>query len=145
MFAIGQIPKGHFLDADDSAEKGYKLKPFKQKKKGIYHYAILTELPFENDCENGVSEKEQIACAEKNLNGLISEKLNSETEFKGNVYVYLTVTEKAEIIDIKVKSYPQSDEIDKIVKQATEQIKVRPAKYKKKVVKSRLWTKLEFE
>jgi hypothetical protein len=144
MFAIGQIPKGHFLDADDSAEKGYKLKPFKQKKEGIYHYAILTELPFENECESGISEKEQIACAEKNLNGLISEKLNSKSEFKGNVYVYLTVTEKAEIIDIKVKSYPQSDEIDKIVKQATEQIKVRPAKYKKKVVKSRLWTKLEF-
>ncbi|WP_181364032.1 hypothetical protein [Algibacter marinivivus] len=144
MFAIGQIPKGHFLDADDSAEKGYKLKPFKQKKEGIYHYAILTELPFENDCENGISEKEQIACAEKNLNGLINEKLNSETEFNGNVYVYLTVTEKAEIIDIKVKSYPQSDEIDKLIKQATEQIKVRPAKYKKKVVTSRLWTKLEF-
>ena len=76
---------------------------------------------------------------------MISEKLNSETEFKGNVYIYLTVTEKAEIIDIKVKSYPQSDEIDKIIKQATEQIKVRPAKYKKKVVKSRLWTKLEFK
>jgi hypothetical protein len=144
MFAIGQIPKGHFLDADDSAEKGYKLKPFKQKKEGIYHYAILTELPFENDCESGISEKEQIACAEKILNGLISEKLNSEMEFKGNVYVYLTVTEKAEITDIKVKSYPQSDEIDKIIMQATEQIKVRPAKYKKKLVKSRLWTKLEF-
>jgi hypothetical protein len=144
IFVIGQIPKGHFLDADDSTEKGYKLKPFKQKKKGIYHYAILTELPFENACESGISEKEQIACAEKNLNGLISEKLTSETKFKGSVYVYCTVTEKAEIIDIKVKSYPQSDEIDKIIKQATEQIKVRPAKYKKKVVKSRLWTKLEF-
>lgn len=145
MFAIGQIPKGHFLDADDSAEKGYKLKPFKQKKEGIYHYAILTELPFENDCKNGISEKEQIACAEKTLKGLINEKLNSETEFKGNVYIYLTVTKKAEIIDIKVKSYPQSDEIDKIIKQATEQIKVRPAKYKRKVVSSRLWTKLEFK
>ncbi len=145
MFAIGQIPKGHFLDADDSAEKGYKLKPFKQKKEGIYHYAILTELPFENDCESGISEKEQIACAEKNLNGLISENLNSESKYKGNVYIYLTVTEKAEIIDIKVKSYPQSNEIDMIIKKATEQINVRPAKYKKKVVKSRLWTKLEFE
>ncbi len=109
VFAIGQIPKGHFLDADDSAEKGYKLKPFKQKKEGIYHYAILTELPFENDCESGISQKEQIACAEKNLNGLIREKLNSETDFKGNVYIYLTVTEKVKIMDIKVKSYPQSD------------------------------------
>lgn len=145
MLAIGQIPKGHFLDADDSAEKGYKLKPFKQKKEGIYHQAILTELPFENDCENGISEKEQIACAEKNLNGLINEKLNSETEFKGYVFIYLTVTEKAEIIDIKVKSYPQSDEIDILVKQATEEIKIRTAKYKNKIVKSRLWTKLEFE
>ena len=145
MFAIGQIPKGHFLDADDSAEKGYKLKPYKQKKKGIYHYAILTELPFENDCESEISKKEQIACAEKNLNRLISEKLNSETKFKGNVYIYLTVTEKAEIIDIKIKSYPQSNEIDKIIQQTTKQIKVRPAKFKKKVVKSRLWTKLEFE
>lgn len=47
-------------------------------------------------------------------------------------------------MDIKVKSYPQSNEIDKIIKQATEQIKIRPTKYKKKVVKSRLWTKLEF-
>jgi len=102
-------------------------------------------LPFENDCESGISEKKLIACSEKNLNGLINEKLNSETEFKGNVFIYLTVTEKAEIIDIKVKSYPQSDEIDILVKQATEEIKVRTAKYKNKIVKSRLWTKLEFE
>ncbi|WP_431164845.1 hypothetical protein [Tenacibaculum halocynthiae] len=144
IFAIGQIPKGHFLDADDSADKGYKLKPFKQKKKGIYHYAILTELPFEHDCESGISEKKQIACAERNLNLLISEKLNSESEFKGNVYVYLTVTEKAKIIDIKVKSYPQSDEIDKLIKEATEKINVKAGKYKRKTVKSRLWTSFKF-
>lgn len=144
IFAIGQIPKGHFLDADDSADKGYKLKPFKQKKKGIYHYAILSELPFENDCESGISEKKQIACAERNLNRLISEKMNSESEFKGNVYVYLTVTEKAKIIDIKVKSYPQSDEIDKLIKEATEKINVKPGKYKRKTVKSRLWTSFKF-
>lgn len=144
IFAIGQIPKGHFLDADDSTDKGYKLKPFKQKKKGIYHYAILSELPFENDCENGISEKKQIACAERNLNRLISEKLNSESEFKGNVYVYLTVTEKAKIVDIKIKSYPQSDEIDKLIKEATEKINVKAGKYKRKTVKSRLWTSFKF-
>ena len=106
---------------------------------------LIPMLAIGNDCESGISEKKLIACSEKNLNGLINEKLNSETEFKGNVFIYLTVTEKAEIIDIKVKSYPQSDEIDILVKQATEEIKVRTAKYKNKIVKSRLWTKLEFE
>ncbi|WP_416441740.1 hypothetical protein ACH3O9_14700 [Leeuwenhoekiella sp. A16] len=100
IFAVGQIPKEHFLDADDSAEKGYKLKPFKQKKEGIYHNAILTELPFENDCSKGLSEKQQIKCSEKNLNRLISEKLTSEIEFKGSVYIYLTVTENAEIPEL---------------------------------------------
>lgn len=145
IFAIGQIPKGHFLDADDSAEKGYIIKPFKQKRKGIYHYAILTELPFENDCSKGLSEKEQIKCSEKNLNGLISEKLTSEIEFKGSVYIYLTVTENAEIKDIKVKSYPQTDEIEKLFKEATEKIVVKAGKFKNKTVKSRLWTSFKYE
>ncbi|MDX6748124.1 hypothetical protein SHK09_15105 [Polaribacter sp. PL03] len=145
IFSFGQIPKGHFLDADDSTEKGYKLKPFKQKKEGIYHYAILTELPFENNCGKRISEKEQITCSEKNLKKLISENLKSETEFKGSVYVYLTVTKKAEIIDIKVKSYPQSNEIDKLIKEATEKITVKAGKYKRKTVNSRLWTSFKFE
>jgi hypothetical protein len=145
VLAIGQIPKGHFLDADDSAEKGYKVKPFKQKKEGIYHYAILTELPFENDCDNGLSEKEQIDCSENKLNELISEKLTSGIKFKGSVYVYLTVTENSEIQNIKVKSYPQTDEIDKLFKEATEKIEVRPGKYKRKTVKSRLWTSFKYE
>lgn len=145
VISFGQIPKGHFLDADDSAEKGYKIKPFKQKKEGIYHYAILTELPFENDCGKKISEKEQIDCSEKNLKALISEKLNSEIKFKGSVYVYLTVSKKAEIFDIKVKSYPKSDEIDKLVKEATEKINVKAGKYRRKTVNSRLWTSFKFE
>jgi len=145
IFAIGQIPKGHFLDADDSTEKGYKVKPFEQKKEGIYHYAILTELPFENDCEKGMSEKEQITCSENRLHELISEKLTSEIEFKGSVYIYLTVTENAEIKDIKVKSFPQTDEIDKLFKEATEKIEVKAGKYKKNTVNSRLWTSFKYE
>ena len=145
IFAIGQIPKGHFLDADDSAEKGYKLKPFKQKKEGVYHYAVLTELPFENDCERRISEKQQIECAERNLKALINEKINSETEFKGNASVYLTVTKNAKIIDIKVKSYPQSDEINQLLKEATEKIEVKAGMYKKKTVTSRLWASFDFE
>ncbi|MEE3999304.1 hypothetical protein V1T75_03050 [Tenacibaculum sp. FZY0031] len=145
VFAIGQIPKGHFLDADDSAEKGYKVKPYKQKKEGIYHYAILTELPFENDCKKDLSEKERIDCSENRLNELINEKLSFEIEFKGSVYVYLTVTENAEIQNIKVKSYPQTNEIDNLFREAIEKIEVIPGKYKKKVVKSRLWTSFEYE
>ena len=86
----------------------------------------------------------QILVRKKNEN-LISEKLNSKTEFKGSVYVYLTVTEKAEIIDIKVKSYPQSDKIDKLIKEATEKINVKAGKYKRKTVNSRLWTSFKFE
>lgn len=145
FFVIGQIPKGHFIDADDSAKKGYKVKPFKQKKKGIYHYAVLNELPFENNCGNNLSEKEQIDCSEKKLHELISEKLPSDINFKGSVYVYLTVTENKEIKNIKVKSYPQTKEIDNIFKEAVEKIEVRPGKYKKKVVKSRLWTSFEYK
>ncbi|MCG7503313.1 hypothetical protein MHM83_15705 [Tenacibaculum sp. Mcav3-52] len=145
VFAIGQIPKGHFLDADDSTKKGYKVKPFKQKKEGIYHYAILTELPFENDCEKDLSKKEQIDCSENRLNELINEKLTSEIEFKGSVYIYLTVTENAEIQNIKVKSYPQTNEIDKLFTEAIKKIDVRPGKYKKKTVKSRLWTSFKYE
>jgi hypothetical protein len=145
IISFGQIPKGHFLDADDSTEKGYKIKPFKQKIKGIYHYAILTELPFENDCIIRLSEKKQIYCAERNLKELIINNLNSELSYKGNVNIYLTVTKKAEIIDIKIKSYPQSDIIEKLVKEATEKIKVKAGKYKRKAVNSRLWTNLQFE
>ena len=41
IYSIGQIPKGHFVDADNTTKNGYKLKPFKQEKEGIFHYAIL--------------------------------------------------------------------------------------------------------
>jgi len=145
IFSIGQIPKGHFLDADDSAESGYKVKPFIQKKEGIYHYAILTELPFENDCASGLSEKKQIKCSEMKLKALISRNFTQEMELTGKVYVYLTVTENAQIEDIKVESYPQSNLIDDLIKKATEKIKVRPGKYNGKTVRSRLWTSFQFK
>ena len=145
FFAIGQIPKGHFLDADDSAEKGYKVKPYKQKKEGIYHYAVLTELPFENNCGNELLEKEQINCSEEKLNELINKELTSKIEFKGSIYVYLTVTENAEVHNIKVKSYPQTTDVELLFEKATQKIKVKPGKYKNKTVKSRLWTSFNFK
>ncbi len=144
ILAIGQIPEGHFIDADKTAEKGYKVKPFKQEKEGIYHYAILTELPFENDCISGLSEKEQIACSEKNLRKLIYAKLASEIDFKGNVYVYMTVTTDAKITDIAVSSHPKSEKINNLIKEAVENVIFKPAKYKDEFVKSRLWTSFTF-
>ena len=144
ILTIGQIPKGHFIDADKTTEKGYVVKPFKQEKKGIYHYAVLTELPFENDCANGLSEKEQIACAEKKLRKLIYEKLTSENTFKGNVYVYLTVTKDAEITDVSINSYPKSKEIEELIKEAISKIEVKAGKFNNEIVISRLWTSFTF-
>ncbi|AXP81578.1 hypothetical protein CJ739_2505 [Mariniflexile rhizosphaerae] len=144
IFAIGQIPKGHFLDADKTAERGYKVKPFKQEKEGIYHYAVLTELPFENNCESGLSEKEQIACSEKNLRNFIYPKLSSELNFKGNVYVYLTITEDAQITDITVNSYPNSESTNNLIEEAIKTVEFKPGKFENEIVKSRLWTSFTF-
>ena len=144
IFAIGQIPKGHFLDADKTAERGYKAKPFKQEKEGIYHYAVLTELPFENDCDSGLSEKEQIACSEKNLRNFIYPKLSSDIKFKGNVYVYLTVTEDSKVTDVTVSSYPNSESTKNLIKEALNSIEFRPGKFENEIVKSRLWTSFTF-
>ncbi|MFD0989749.1 hypothetical protein ACFQ1R_06555 [Mariniflexile jejuense] len=143
-FAIGQIPKGHFLDADKTAERGYKVKPFKQEKEGIYHYAVLTELPFENNCESGLSEKEQIACSEKNLRNLIYPKLTSKLNFKGNVYVYLTITEDAQITDLTVNSYPNSESTNDLIEEAIKTVEFKPGKFENEIVKSRLWTSFTF-
>lgn len=140
IISIGQIPKGHFLDADDSSKTGYKLKPFKQKKKGTYHYAVLTELPFENKCQKGLSEQERIDCSEKQLRELIEEKLPKTIDYKGNINLYLTVTKDSKIKEIKIKTYPKNDEIETLFEEVVKQIKVRPGKYKKKIVDSRLWT-----
>jgi hypothetical protein len=144
IFAIGQIPKGHFLDADKTAERGYKAKPFKQEKEGIYHYAVLTELPFENDCDSALSEKEQIACSEQNLRNFIYPKLPSEIKFKGNVYVYLTVTEDSKVTDITVSSYPNSESTNNLIKEVLNSIEFRPGKFENEIVKSRLWTSFTF-
>ncbi|WP_308992503.1 hypothetical protein QLS71_013835 [Mariniflexile litorale] len=144
IFAIGQIPKGHFLDADKTAERGYKVKPFKQEKEGIYHYAVLTELPFENDCDSGLSEKEQIACSEKNLRNFIYPKLTSEINFKGNIYAYLTITEDAQITDITVSSYPNSESTNNLIKEAIKTVEFKPGKFENEIVKSRLWTSFTF-
>ncbi|MCF7567275.1 hypothetical protein L3X37_02700 [Sabulilitoribacter arenilitoris] len=144
IITIGQIPKGHFIDADKATEKGYVVKPFKQEKEGIYHYAVLTELPFENDCTNRLSEKEQIACAEKKLRKLIYEKLTSENTFKGNVYVYLSVTKDAEITDVSINSYPKSKEIEELIKEAISKIEIKAGKFNNEIVISRLWTSFTF-
>ena len=144
IFAIGQIPKGHFLDADKTAERGYKAKPFKQEKEGIYHYAVLTELPFANDCVNELSEKEQIACSEKHLRNFIYSNLTSDIDFKGNVYVYLTVTEDAQVTNVTVSSYPKSESANKLIRESIESIEFKPGKYEDKIVKSRLWTSFTF-
>lgn len=132
------------MDADKTAERGYKVKPFKQEKEGIYHYAVLTELPFENDCGSGLSEKEQIACSEKNLRNFIYPKLSSEIKFKGNVYVYLTITEDAQATDVAVSSYPNSESTNNLIKQALNSINFKPGKFENKIVKSRLWTSFTF-
>ena len=68
----------------------------------------------------------------KNLNGLISEKLTSKIDFKGSVYVYLTVTENAEI-ENKNQVLPQTDEIDKLFKEATEKIRLNLENIKRKL------------
>ena len=144
MFTIGQVPNGNSLNEEDSVERGYKSKPFIQEEEEIYHYAVLTELPFVNDCANGLSEKAQISCSENNLRKLIYQKLNSENDFKGNVYVYLTVTKNAEITNIAVSSYPKSELINNLIKEATESIEVKAGKYNDEIVTSRLWTSFTF-
>ncbi|WP_203293565.1 energy transducer TonB [Luteirhabdus pelagi] len=144
FLGIGQIPKGHFLDADKTAERGYKVKPFKQEKEGIYHYAVLTKLPFENNCSPELSEKEQISCSEQSLRNLIYPNLPSEIGFKGHVYVHLTITEDSKVTDLTVSSYPKSESINKIISEVITAIKFRPGEFNEKVVKSRLWTSFTF-
>lgn len=141
---IGQIPEGHFLDADKSAKNGYKLKPYKQEQKGIYHYAILSELPFENNCSSELSEKEQTACSEKQLRQLIYSKLSSQIKFKGNIYVYLTVTTDVQLTDITVSSHPNSKTANTLIENAIKNINFKPGKFNDKTVSSRLWTSLTF-
>lgn len=144
ILLFGQIPKGHFIDADETVEKGYKVKPFKQVEEGIYHYAVLTELPFENDCSPELSEKEQISCSESHLRELIYQQLNSEINFAGNVYVYFTVTKEADISNMSVKSYPESKVVNNIIKDVIHNIKVKAGKYNGDLVNSRLWTSFTF-
>ena len=139
FLSIGQIPKGHFLDSDGE------IKPFKQEKKELYHYAILSELPFENNCPKKQSQKNKINCVEDSLSDLLRKKLDLESDYKGRVYVYLTVNEEAEIEDINVTSYPNSDEINGIVENATRELPVKSAVYNDKIVKARLWTFLALE
>lgn len=144
IFSIGQIPKGHFLDADSSAPRGMIMKPFIQKEKEIYHYAVITELPFENDCNDITEEREKIKCSERNLRKLIFEKLNEDINFRGSVYVYLTVTKNSEITDISVRSYPKTKDINKKIEEGIEKIKVKVGKYNGQEITSRLWTSFSF-
>jgi|GEM_PF-2515307 len=138
LLAIGQFPKGHFLDADK------KFKPFKQEKENLYHYAVLSELPFENDCQSGLSEEGQSACSKKTLRNLIYDKLEDKSNFKGNVYLYLTVTENAEITDVSIKSSPNSESINSSIEQVINTLDLKPGKYNDRTVNARLWTNFTF-
>lgn len=144
VWSNAQIPEGHFIDADQTSERGYKLKPFIQEKEGVYHYAVLTELPFVNDCEKGLLENEQISCSEKGLRQLIYQQLSSVSSFKGNVNVYFTVTKDEQITNITVSSFPKSDFVNDLIKEAIKSIEVKAGKYNEKTVTSRLWTSLTF-
>mgnify|MGYP003149020352 CR=1 FL=1 len=139
VFGLAQIPKGHFLDSDGE------IKPFKQESKGLYHYAILSELPFENNCQKKQSEKKRIICAEDSLSDLLQKQLTLETDYKGRVYIYLTVNKNAEIEDVHITSYPNSNEINKAVNSATKNLAVKPAIYNDQIVKARLWTFLALD
>lgn len=134
ILAMGQIPKEHFLDSDG------KVKPFKQPKERLYHYAVISELPFENSCPEDQTEKEKINCAEDSLSELLRERLKLEFDYKGRVYIYLTVNEDAEIYDVNVTSYPNSKQINEQIHEVVKTLPVKPALYQDKIVKSRLWT-----
>lgn len=139
FLGLAQIPKGHFLDSD------LEIKPFMQESEGLYHYAILSELPFENNCPKKQSEKKRIICAEDRLSDLLKKEMTLESDYKGRVYIYLTVNKEAEIEDVNVTSYPNSNEINKIVQSAAENLSVKPARYNGEIVKARLWTFLALE
>lgn len=143
IFVIGQIPEKHFLDADSSAPRGMKIKPFIQKEKGIYHYAVLTELPFENNCNEITNEREKIKCSERNLRKLIFEKLD-DIDFRGSVYAYLTVNKNKVITDISVRSYPKSEKLNEKIEEAIKKIDVKYGEYDGQEVISRLWTSFSF-
>nr|WP_299167138.1 hypothetical protein [uncultured Allomuricauda sp.] len=141
----GQIPEGHFLDSDNSTTTGYKIKPFIQVEKNIYHYAVLTELPFDNDCGSNLEQKEWITCSEQNLANLIFSKLHPDVRYKGVIYVYLTVSEQLEKNNVHVESYPESADINEEIKKLVEKLEVKTAKYGNLDVKARLWTRIELE
>jgi hypothetical protein len=145
LISIGQIPKDHFLDADETGENGYKIKPFIQKEKGIYHYNVLSELPFENNCDGYIHKENELNCSEMTLGILVGQQIKENTRYQGVSNIYLTVTERGEIIDIDIKSYPPSEQIDRILTKAVNKVSFKPAKYKRKTVKSRLWTKIDFK
>lgn len=133
--SFAQIPKGHFLDSDGE------IKPFKQEEKEIYHYAVLSELPFENTCPK----KNQINCTEEKLSELINDGLKNKPKYKGRAYVYFTVNENAEIKDVNVTSYPKSNSINNLLEKVTKKLTMRHAQYNGRIVKTRLWTYLVFE
>ena len=145
MLLMGQVPEGHFLDADDSGKDGYAIKPFIQEDKGIYHYEVLSELPFENDCNGSGTAEGQLTCPERTLAFLVGQQINESTNYKGVGNIYLTVTERGNITNINVKTLPPSQEIEQILTDAVKRIQVRPAKFKHRTVKSRLWTKIDFK
>ena len=145
MFIIGQIPKDHFLDADDSVEEGYKIKPFIQKDKEIYHYNVLSELPFDNNCEDYIRKENDLNCSEMTLSILVGQQIKENTRFQGVANIYITVTEHGKVTDINIKSEPPSEDIDLILTDAVKKVRFKPAKYKRKTVKSRLWTKIDFK
>jgi hypothetical protein len=127
-----------------STEQEYQLVPFKQEEKEIYHYAVLTELPFENGCDMSLSEKERIACSEKNLRRLIYSKLDYSASFRGNVYAYITISKEAQISTINIKSYPKSEEISSSIEDAIRKVNFNQAKHQDETVTARLWTSFTF-
>ncbi|MFS4449002.1 hypothetical protein [Maribacter sp. 2307UL18-2] len=141
-----QIPEGHFIDIDDTAEKGIKLKPYIQKKKGIYHCAVLDSIPFENECNGFKKGKPKSKCLEETFSQIISAQIMGKPDnYEGYALVFCTVDINGKIVDIGCKSYPNSVEVNEIVKSTVAKLDVVKGYYKRKIVKSRLFARVDFE
>ncbi|TXD81151.1 hypothetical protein ESY86_19175 [Subsaximicrobium wynnwilliamsii] len=58
--------------------------------------------------------------------------------------MYSTVTKYAEVTDITVSSYPESESINNAIKEAAATLEVNAGRYNDEIVTSRLWTSFTF-
>lgn len=131
----------YFISFSICFSQNKEIKLTKLENAGTIHFSIVDKVPYKNECDS-FKGKEKILCYEKSLRNQILEKIDSNEKYKGEMYVWFTVTKKGKLIDVQTKGYPASAVFEEKIVEAVKKLNLDKSTYNGKPVNVRCYTRV---